>query len=84
MSRICHFGSKSVLLRAFLFCVLVSYITAVGVPVSVIRRVTGDIYYVTSSNYFICHDDDVTFLVSERRCVRNQELFNGNTSNYLQ
>ena len=81
MGRI-SFGSKLAFLRAFLFCELATHITTISdvdVPVRVGRRISGDIYYVTSSSYSICHDNDnVTFLVSERRCVKNQDLFNGN------
>ena len=49
---------------------------------SVSRRLSGDIYNtITLSNstcHFVCTDgDNLTFLVSERRCVNNKEFFNG-------
>lgn len=82
MGRIC-LGLKSVLVKAVLFYALASpiiTISNVDVPIRVRRRIGGDIYYFTSSNnsFTICHDDNITFLVSERRCVKNQELFDGN------
>ena len=51
-----------------------------GIPVSVHRRQGGDSFHIlNSSEQFVCHDDnDLTYLVHERRCVKNQELFNGN------
>ena len=79
MGRICQFGPEFI---ACLFRVLASHIivsdgNVTTAPVRVTRRLTGDIYYVSLSSYYICHDDDnFTFLVSERRCVKNQELFN--------
>ena len=73
------FNFKLVLFKAFLFCILASHIVSdINVPVRVKRRLTGDIYYDNLTNFYICHDDDnLTFLVSERRCVKNQELLNG-------
>ena len=52
---------------------------------SVNRRLNGDVYntIITLSNstgHFVCSDDgmgNLTFLVSERRCVNNEEFFNG-------
>ena len=49
---------------------------------SVSRRLSGDVYNtITLSNstgHFICSGDgNLTFLVSERRCVNNEEFFNG-------
>ena len=48
------------------------------------RRLSGDIYNtITVSNstgHIVCSNDDtgnLTFLVSEKRCVDNEELFNG-------
>ena len=51
-----------------------------GVPMSVSRRRGGDSFHIlNSSEQFLCRDDnDLTYLVHERRCVKNQELFNGN------
>ena len=48
---------------------------------SVIRRLSGDIYFITVSNsestFDVCFDGgNLTFLVSERRCVNNEEFFN--------
>jgi hypothetical protein len=40
------------------------------------RRLDGDIYRYSSTN-FVCREN-LTYLVSENRCVNDQELFNGN------
>ena len=53
-----------------------------GIVLSVSRRLTGDTYTTTHNNSYvqrICRDIDsnLTFLVNERRCVENEELFNG-------
>lgn len=49
--------------------------------VSVSRRLSGDSYSVTAFNttdQLICHDSgNLTLLASERRCINNEELFNG-------
>ena len=76
-------GSKSVLFIVILFCALkfTSLIGDTNVPVTVNRRLNGDIYYTNfnSTDPSACSDDNnLTFLVSERRCVKNQELFDGN------
>ena len=49
---------------------------------SVSRRLSGDVYTtITLSNstgHFVCSDyGSLTFLVSERRCINNEEFFNG-------
>ena len=50
------------------------------IPVSVTRRLGGDSFHVlNSSDPLLCGDDNnLTYLVHERRCVKNQELFSGN------
>lgn len=77
MGRIC-FGSK--LVHVLLFCVIVSHtVSDDNVPVMVSRRLT-DIYQyhnVSSTSHFSCDEVNATFLVSDRRCIKNQELFNG-------
>ena len=48
------------------------------IPVTVNRRPTGDIITLSSENTILCNNDDnLTYLVSERQCVRNQGLLNG-------
>lgn len=56
-----------------------------GVVTAVNRRDAGDIYYVHELNDSVaqrqtCHDtnhpDNLTYLISERLCVKNQELLN--------
>ena len=50
---------------------------------SVNRQLSGDSYtaYNSPSKGSTCHDDNnLTLLVSERRCVKNEELFNGKYS----
>ena len=75
-------GSKAVFLVATLFCVFASLINIgdSNVPVLVNRRSKGDIYVnFNSTELLTCHhENNLTFLVDERRCVKNQELFNGN------
>ena len=48
-------------------------------PISVTRRlVSGDLYTnFNESRHRNCPEDNVTFLVSERMCVKNQELISG-------
>ena len=52
-----------------------------SIPVSVQRRQSSDVYYYNNgSNHEICDNDNfinVTYLVSERRCVTNEDLFSG-------
>ena len=49
------------------------------IPASVIRRLGGDSYtHFNSSVKSICHDDgNLTYMIGERRCVKNQELYHG-------
>ena len=49
------------------------------VPYLVSRRVSGDIIVCNATTFEACVDGN-TFLVSERQCVSNEELFNGITS----
>ena len=53
-----------------------------SVLVSVSRRQSTDVYYYNDSTHgTICDNDnhiDVTYLVSERRCIANEDLFSGN------
>lgn len=61
-----------------LFCTLVCI--EVAVPVKVIRRPCGDIVrFSNSSRDVICKADMklTTYLVDEKRCVNNQDLYNG-------
>ena len=50
------------------------------IPETVSRRQSGDIYtHYNSSSTFACRDDNnLTYLVSEGRCVKNQQLINSN------
>ena len=48
-----------------------------SLPVRVSRRLSGDIYWYSSDDFESCHDNP-TYLISEDRCVNDQELFNGN------
>ena len=65
--------------------ILVSSLNYVALKIvleTVSRRIGGDSYFTILSDstvQSICHyDDNLTFLVNERRCARNEELFNGN------
>ena len=48
-----------------------------NIPVRVSRRLTGDIYQYFNFPHQVCQDN-LTYLVSEDRCVNDEELFNGN------
>ena len=50
------------------------------IPTTVNRRLGGDTYLLLNSSEIIplCGDNNLTFLVSEVRCVNNQDLFDGN------
>ena len=53
-------------------------VTEDEIPVLVARRLNGDLYMnYNSSDHYTCHDDNLTFLVSERICVKDQELIDG-------
>ena len=60
---------------------LLNYVALKEVLESVSRRLSGDSYFTILSNSTIesiCHDgSNLTFLVNERRCAKNEELFNG-------
>ena len=66
------------------FVIVVSRVTECGegsLPVSVFRRYRGDSFETIDSSGLsnICRDDNnLTYLVSEGRCVKNQELLHGN------
>ena len=47
-------------------------------PVAISRRSSGDIVFFNSNkSYYLCPSDNTTYLVNERRCVDNEDLFNG-------
>ena len=52
----------------------------VEIPTIVNRRLGGDTYLLLNSSELIppCGDNNLTFLVSDVRCVNNQDLFDGN------
>ena len=46
---------------------------------TVSRRLSSDIFaYYNSASFRICGGYNTTILVSDRRCITNEELFNGN------
>ena len=53
-----------------------------SIPVGVSRRPSSDMYFNNQSMYGIVCDNEefvnVTYLVSERRCISNEDLFTGN------
>ena len=49
----------------------------INIPVEVNRRLDGDIYRYLNFPHEVCQDN-LTYLVSEDRCVNDEELFNGN------
>ena len=70
------------------YCVLFSlilvsslnYVALKEVLETISRRIGGDSYITSNLTVqTICRDDNnLTFLVNETRCARNEELFNGN------
>ena len=48
-----------------------------NIPVQVNRRLDGDIYQYLNFPHEVCQDN-LTYLVSEDRCVNDEEFFNGN------
>ena len=48
------------------------------IPAVVNRRDGGDTYYLYAlENLALCHDDNnLTYLATEKRCVRNEDLLN--------
>ena len=48
-----------------------------NIPVQVNRRLDGDIYWYSNNIFEVCQDN-LTYLVSEDRCVNDEELFKGN------
>ena len=48
-----------------------------NIPVDVNRRFDGDIYQYLNFPHQVCQDN-LTYIVSEDRCVNDEELFNGN------
>ena len=57
-----------------------NYVALKKVLESVSRRLGGDSYFTSNSTVqSICRDDsNLTLLVNETRCAKNEELFNGN------
>ena len=53
----------------------------VVVPVSVNRRLSGDLFSLSNSSHIVCsrirNDTSPTYLVDERRCVNSQDLLDG-------
>ena len=45
------------------------------------RRSSGDLYSYSNSRSYrgACHNSTKSFLVSEKRCISNEELISGNT-----
>ena len=78
MGRIC-FSSKLILIIALLFRVFASHVVS-DVTVTISRRLSGDIitYNISgSTSHITCNEDNPTFLVSDKRCVKNQDLIRG-------
>ena len=70
------------------FVIVARRVTECGkgsLSVSVFRRYGGDIFETINSSGLphACHDDNnLTYLVSEEQCVKNQELLHGNIKRY--
>ena len=50
-----------------------------GLPMSVQRRLTGDIVYfgTTENDFESCRSPNTTYIVNERRCANVEEIMNG-------
>ena len=72
-----------ILLTALVFILMAISVTKLfasedGIPVLVNRRPSGDTFQPFNESLSVCSDEqNVTYLVSERRCVKNQELYRG-------
>ena len=76
MGRI-YFGSKLIFIIALLFCMFASHVVS-DVTVTISRRLSGDIYNISgSTSHITCDEDNSTFLVSDKLCVKNQDLIRG-------
>ena len=54
-------------------------VSNVNISATVTRRLSGDIYDISeTTSHFSCDKDNATILVSDRRCVKNQDLISGN------
>jgi hypothetical protein len=53
-----------------------------GIPVSISRRESGDVYYLNQNNQtqsMACNEgDNTTYLIADGCCISNQTLFDGN------
>ena len=74
---------QSYLLVLLIVSTFVTSYNGEQVPVAIVRRISGDIIYFgynssDSELYFVsCSDSEKTYLITERQCVTNEELFNG-------
>ena len=71
----------SMILVVVLFVIRMSSVTVMSeadVPEWVRRRQSLDIYNFLNSSHMTCSIDNSTYLVDERQCVKDQELFDGN------
>ena len=48
-----------------------------NVPTWVTRRMSADIYYQRGNKSHSVCNDSTTFMVEERKCMKNEEIFNG-------
>ena len=71
-------------LKAIVFVYIVStsvwMCTEEIVPARVSRRLTGDAAFSESDSCTCINEGNLTYLVEERQCVKNQDLLNGNQS----
>ena len=64
-------------LRVGLSVIMILACTGSETPEVVNRRDVGDTYQLSASSTEVCNEgNNLTYLVSEQRCVRNQELLN--------
>ena len=74
------FRSRLILI-AYLLCVSANRVVSnISISATVTRRLSGDIilYNISeTTNHFSCDKDNATILVSDRRCVKNQDLISG-------
>ena len=72
-----HDGLEYLLVIVYCVSKIVTSQEVADLPVEVSRRSSEDIVYFNSNASYRCPSDNITYLVNERRCVDNEDLFNG-------
>ena len=76
-----NMGKHTVCLQIIVILISLSRSVALKYEVHLVyRRLHSDIMQYNSGfeYWYFCDHDNFTFLVNDRRCITNEELFNGN------